>query len=79
MPPEAHPVPFAIALLLAASHASAQNLTLVDPESAAVLARTLAKFAGTSQRLLKYSCLETIERSYFTDPAAKKLGAHALT
>jgi hypothetical protein len=40
-------------------------------DSSALLARALEKLAGTKRQLLKYTCLETIERSYFSAPAAK--------
>jgi hypothetical protein len=41
----------------------------VDPSS--LLARALEKLAGTTRRLLKYTCLETVERAYYSDPRAK--------
>jgi hypothetical protein len=47
-------------------------------ESPEILSRALAKLAGTSQRLLKYACLETIERTYFNQPS-EKLGAHPMS
>jgi len=40
-------------------------------DSSALLSRALEKLAGTRQQLLKYTCLETIERSYFSGPAGK--------
>jgi hypothetical protein len=46
-------------------------------ESSAVLARALAKLKGTSERLLRYTCLETIERTYYSEPV--KLGAYAMS
>ncbi len=44
-----------------------------------VLSRALAELAGTSQRLVRYSCTETIERAYYSEPAGKKMGTHALS
>jgi hypothetical protein len=49
-----------------------------ESESSVVLSRALAKLAGTSRRLLKYACLETVERSYYNEPAPK-LGAHPMS
>jgi hypothetical protein len=46
-------------------------------ESSEILSRALAKLAGTSQRLLKYACLETIERTYYNQPS-QKLGAYPM-
>ena len=46
-------------------------------ESSAAVARALAKLKGTSERLLRYTCLETIERTYYSEPV--KLGAHAMS
>lgn len=54
------------------------TLPASESESSAVLSRALAKLAGTSQRLLKYACLETVERSYYSEPAPK-LGAHPMS
>jgi hypothetical protein len=74
-----------------AGHAQAnrppQSIPAAIPVSAAateaewseVLSRALAKLAGTSQRLLKYSCTETIERAYYVEPAARQMGAHAMS
>ncbi len=53
--------------------------TVPTSESSALLARALEKFAGTTRRLLKYTCLETINRTYYTDPASKKIGSNAMT
>jgi hypothetical protein len=49
-----------------------------ESESSEVLSRALGKLAGTSQRLLKYACVETVERSYYNEPAPK-LGAHPMS
>jgi hypothetical protein len=57
----------------------AAALSATAAEWSETLSRALAKLAGTSQRLLKYSCIETIERAYYTEPAVKKLGPHALS
>jgi hypothetical protein len=40
-------------------------------DSDAMLKRALEKLAGTTRRLLKYTCLETIERTYYTEPRKK--------
>lgn len=40
-------------------------------DSSALLSRALEKLAGTKRQLLKYTCLETIERSFYSAPAAK--------
>ncbi len=42
----------------------------MDPS--ALLARALEKLAGTTRRLLKYTCLETVERAYYSELPAKK-------
>jgi hypothetical protein len=47
-------------------------------ESSEILSRALARLAGTSQRLLKYACLVTIERAYYNQPSLK-LGAHPMS
>ncbi len=48
----------------------------VDP--AALLDRAREKIARTTQRLLKCTCLETIERTYYVPPA-KKVNANVMT
>ncbi len=40
-------------------------------DSAALLDRAREKIARTTQRLLKCTCLETIERTYYVPPAKK--------
>ena len=40
-------------------------------DSAAVLSRSLEKLASTHRQLLKHTCLETIDRSYFSVPPRK--------
>jgi hypothetical protein len=40
-------------------------------DSSALLARALAKLAGTRRQLVKYTCIETIERSYYSAAATK--------
>jgi len=45
------------------------SLSTADP--AAMLARARVKVAAITHRLQKYTCLETIERAYFTAPAEK--------
>ena len=53
--------------------------TLSTPgESSELLARTLAKLSGTRRLLVKYTCLETIDRSYYSLPASK-IGRDAMT
>jgi hypothetical protein len=47
-------------------------------ESSALLARALEKLFGTNLRLLKYTCLETIERFYYSVPA-QKMGTDVMT
>jgi len=47
-------------------------------DSAALLERAREKIARTTQRLLKCTCLETIERTYYTLPA-KKVNANVMT
>jgi hypothetical protein len=47
-------------------------------ESSAVLSRALAKLSGTRRLLLKYTCLETIDRSYYAAPVAK-IGRDVMT
>jgi hypothetical protein len=47
-------------------------------EPSAILSRALAKLAGTGQRLLQYTCRETIERTYYSEPV-KKLGTDLMT
>jgi hypothetical protein len=49
-----------------------------NAEPAAILSRALAKLAGTGQRLLQYTCRETIERTYYSEPV-KKLGTDLMT
>jgi hypothetical protein len=62
----------------AASEEHAGSAPAADPASAppgvdpsAVLARALQKLAGTERRLLKYTCLETVERAYYSEPPVK--------
>ncbi len=55
------------------------SATPPDAESSAILSRALAKLAGTSRRLLRYSCTETIERAYYSEPAGRKMGTHPLS
>ncbi len=40
-------------------------------DSAAVLERTLKKLSGTQNRLVRYTCLETVERSHYAVPATR--------
>ena len=40
-------------------------------DSSELLTRALEKLAGTKRQLVKYTCLQTIERSYFSAPTAK--------
>ncbi len=47
-------------------------------DSSAILSRALEKLSGTTRRLLKYTCLETIERTYYSEPA-KTMGSDAMT
>ncbi len=47
-------------------------------DSAALLDRAREKIARTTQRLLKCTCLETIERTYYVPPA-KKVSANVMT
>jgi hypothetical protein len=49
-----------------------------NAEPSAILSRALAKLAGTGQRLLQYTCRETIERTYYSPPV-KKLGSDLMT
>ena len=49
-----------------------------NAEPSAILSRALAKLAGTGLRLLQYTCLETIERTYYSEPV-KKLGTDLMT
>jgi hypothetical protein len=42
-----------------------------DPDPSALLAKALEKLSGTTRQLLKYTCLETIERAYYLDPPPK--------
>jgi hypothetical protein len=42
-----------------------------DADSSAVLTRALAKLSGTGRLLVKYTCLETIDRSYYSVPPSK--------
>ncbi len=49
-----------------------------NAEPSAILSRALAKLAGTGLRLLQYTCLETIERTYYSEPV-KKLGMDLMT
>jgi len=69
-----------IALLIAAMAAlfapAASSQSPDDP--AALLDRAREKIARTTQRLLKCTCLETIERTYYTLPA-KKVSANVMT
>jgi hypothetical protein len=39
-----------------------------DPS--ALLARALERLSGTTRRLLKYTCLQTVDRTYYSDPPA---------
>ena len=43
--------------------AVATSAPVPTAESSAVLSRALAKLKGTSERLLRYTCLETVERT----------------
>jgi len=45
------------------------SLTSADPVD--LLARARVKLAAIARKLPKYTCLETIERAYYTTPAAK--------
>ncbi len=45
------------------------SIPTLDPS--ALLARALEKLAGTTRRLLKYTCLETVERAYYSEPSTK--------
>jgi len=69
-----------IALLVAAM--SALLAPAASPQSsddtAALLDRAREKIARTTQRLLKCTCLETIERTYYVPPA-KKISANVMT
>jgi hypothetical protein len=49
-----------------------------NAEPSAILSRALAKLAGTGQRLLQYTCRETIERTYYSEPVGK-LGTDLMT
>jgi hypothetical protein len=70
--PETVPAPAAVAATPAAlAPASAA-------ESSALLSRALEKLAGTRRLLQKYTCIETIERSYYSEPA-KKMGTDVMT
>ncbi len=59
------------------------KLTIAIPavpagDSSTVFTRALEKLAGTARHLLKYTCLETIDRTYYSEPA-KKIGAGLMT
>src|SRR5512141_1647740 len=47
-------------------------------DSTTLLDRAREKIARTTQRLLKCTCLETIERTYYVPPA-KKVNANVMT
>jgi hypothetical protein len=64
---------------LSLAQETALSATAPAAEWSAILSRALAKLAGASKRLLKYSCLETIERTYYTERPARKLGARAMS
>ena len=49
----------------------AARLILAQEDPNAVLARARVKVAGITGRLLKYTCLETIERMYYAMPVEK--------
>lgn len=40
-------------------------------DSSSLLTRALGKLSGTTSRLLKYTCLEKVERAYYSDPSPK--------
>jgi hypothetical protein len=48
--------------------AKTDSVPATDPS--AVLARALERLAGTTRGLLKYTCLQTVERAYYSDPPA---------
>lgn len=52
--------------------------TVATADHSAILSRALEKLAGTTRRLLKYTCLETIERTYYIEPS-KKLSPDIMT
>jgi len=58
---------------------SAPEAVVPTAESSALLTRALEKLAGTTRRLLKYTCLETINRTYYIDPESKKISPNAMT
>jgi hypothetical protein len=63
----------------AAHEASPANATPDgNAEPAVVLSRALGKLVGTGLRLLQYTCLETIERTYYSEPV-KKPGTDLMT
>jgi hypothetical protein len=52
------------------------DASTTDP--AALLEKARARLADTAQRLLQYTCLETIDRSYYSS-SEKKLGSDVMT
>src|ERR1700692_950972 len=63
------PIP-RIALLIAAVFGPAAHSQSPD-DSAALLVQAREKIAATTQRLLKFTCIETIERTYYVAPPQK--------
>jgi len=67
---------------LAAAAAANEALPVIAPDAAAaspaLLSRALEKLSGTRRLLQKYTCLETIERSYYSQPTGK-MGTDIMT
>jgi hypothetical protein len=58
--------------------APAEAPPVAAAEPSGLLSRALAKLAGTRPRLLRYTCIETIQRTYYSE-TSKKPGADAMT